>query len=309
MAQLTITNGESGLDVRNALNSMFTEIYAKVDNIAAADGRTFHVNETYGAVAHYTQGFALVGLDATDAIQEAIDDCVAAGGGTVVFNPGFYRISGALRTDRSGRAQIALPVRSAPTDLLQVAVRLYCHEPAGSCAYVDGITAASGAVLCSTLTGQTIGGGGEVPSVIGGPATTASSTVPSDFTNIFVIVDGIAIVNRSNPTLTGFDFGKVCRCYLKDFRVETPDGFGGTPNCTSKHAVGVILPQDNNNVLNQLESGQVKGYYAGIIPGEHCHINGTVGFYENNIAVGVINGFTHNLNLGPYMAIDRKSVV
>jgi len=310
MAQVTITNGETGLDVRTALNSMFTELYAATAGVAGADGRTFHVNNTYGAVAYYTEAYALAGPDDTDKIQDAIDDCVAANGGTVVFNPGFYNVSGAVRTDRSGRAQIALPVRTAtPTPTNQICVHLYCHEPAQSCLYNFGVDAASGAVLCSTLTGQTLGGGGQVPSVIGGPSTTMTYITPGDFTNIFVVVEGIAIRCRSDPTVTGFDFGKVIRCHLKDFRVETTSPFGITPNCTSPFAVGVIMPQDNNNVLNQIDVGHVHGFYAGAVYGEHTHIGGTFGIYENNIALASINTITHNLSLGPMLSIQSNNYI
>jgi hypothetical protein len=310
MAQSTITNGETGLAVRSALNSMFTELYASVAAVPGADGRTFHVNQTYGAVAYYTETYALSGPDDTDKIQQAIDDAVSAGGGTVAFNPGFYNVSGAVRTDRSGRAQIALPIRTiTPTPTTQVCVHLYCHEPAQSSLYNFGVDGVSGAVLCSTLTSQALGGGGQVPSVIGGPATTMTYSTPASFTNLYVVVEGIAIRCRADPTLTGFDFGGVLRCYLKDFRVEAASPFGITANCTSPFACGVIMPQDNNNVLNQIDVGHVHGFYAGMVYGEHTNIGGTLGLYENNIALASINTITHNLSLGPMVSIQSSNYI
>lgn len=76
------------VDEKATLDSLSAEVLAAIDEAGGLDSGLYNV-VTYGAAGTGS------GDDST-AIQEAIDDCIAAGGGTVYFPTGIYRISTGL---------------------------------------------------------------------------------------------------------------------------------------------------------------------------------------------------------------------
>lgn len=249
-------------------------------NLQAFPGaiRTFHIKD-YGAVRYTTQAAATSGTDSTQAIIDATDAAAAAGGGTVVFDPGFYRVSGALKTTRNGNAQITLPAVSYLGS--KVSIKWHCHEPAVAEFYPTGSqsTSVAGAILVSTLTAQTYSASHGMPSVVGGPtpegcnAANYMSTDTTMFTNIYLTVHGIRVRCQPNPTLTAWDLGLVLAGHVADAAVDTTETGSVINNePTAAHAWGMILPRVNNNVLNRVGNFSVVGFYAGLGFSEHAHV-------------------------------------
>jgi hypothetical protein len=257
-----ITQGQVG--------GLSTSLAAK----ARKAGRTFQVAD-YGAVAYSSQAAALAGTDSTAAIKAATDAAVAAGGGRVEFDAGFYRIGGALDTTRNGNAQIPLPVVD-PTGA-KIALSWYCREPAAAEPYPagDGATSSTGAILVSTLVGQSFSVAHGVPSVVGGPTPESfgvnwSSMTILGFTNLYFKMHGIGVRIGANPTLTAFDLGGVVACCVDDGRADTTDvGTVVVTQPSSPHSLGLILPLANNNVFNSVRNFAVWGYYGGFTISEH----------------------------------------
>lgn len=240
----------------------------------------YRVVQDYGGHVYTSQSAALAGTDSTTAIRNAIDAAVSGGGGTVVFDPGFYKVAGSLDTTRGGNAQIPLPQQALTSPKLSL--YLYCHEPAAAEIYGEQVNGASaaGAILCSTLTGQTFDATHYSPSVIGGPTSNAQTPAASAFTNLYVTVHGIAVRPPDNPSVAGFDFGMVAAVDMRDFRFDTQAAPTSISQPTHAHAWALTLPKVNNNVINNVGNGTIIGSYAGMAVAEHSNGYGTVQIYK-----------------------------
>jgi hypothetical protein len=285
----TFNNGDTLLSIRAKLNRMLGQ------NLYAFD---------YGAIPYATRALAVAGTDSTSAIQAAIDAWLAGGGiGKVQFDPGYYLVGGALSQARGGNAQIALPVVASSSPKLSLC--LYCPVPAAAESYGSAASAA-GAILVSTLTGASYDATHFIPSVIGGPTTNQASPAVSAFTNIYVTVDGIAINLPDNPTVSAFDFECVASCNMKDFRVETATGtISSVVQPTAPSAAALIMPKNDNNVINTVGNGSIIGCYVGIATGEHTQLKGTVQIFRCYIGTAPMAPTYHPSLIGGLLSIEH----
>lgn len=324
MSQTIITNGMTGLNARNAINSNFSELYSSGGGGGAGlPARWFRVSD-YGAVRYSSQSAALAGTDSASAIQACINSCYAAGGGTVEFFPGYYKVAGAVGSglvgDQYSRAQIRLPFNLWSNPV--VVIRLYCHEPAPTLT-AGSTQGGGGATLVSTLTGQvfTSGGVSAVPSVLSGPSwvgthTLAGGSGNGQFTALYLEIDGIAIRTQSNPTLTAFDLSGVFAGSCKNYRADTIDAPGADTayppthitQPTHAHAAGMICPQNNNNCINNFGTAHIMGYYCAFVSGENTHQEGILSLFSNWQCIGMYFTY-HPCNLGPRISAYGNHII
>lgn len=274
----------------------------------AREAGKFYVND-YGAAPYLTQAAALAGTDSTLAIQAAIDACYGYGGGSVEFDPAYYKISRSLRTDRRGNSQIALPDHQGN----KISIKLNCDEPAVAASYTyDPGPSQAGAILISTLTGLTYTSPAYMPSVIGSPTNNGSS-LGGAYTNLHMTVHGIAIRVPDNPTLSGFDFGGVLACHMEDYRVDTHGGVSGqVVEPTHPWATGFLTPKNANNVFGMIGQGTVIGMFVGRTISEHSQLYGSHHTHKCKVALMPFTPFNHPAHIGgmenvegcPYLLAD-----
>ena len=90
--------------------------------------------------------------DDTTALQDAIDDLTALGGGKIYFPPGTYLIGGALQDTGARNAQILLPIvpQTSPPVTIELVGAL---APPTQYYYTETIPATAYSIIKSTLTG------------------------------------------------------------------------------------------------------------------------------------------------------------
>lgn len=200
--------------------------------------------------------------DDTVAIQDAIDACEAAGGGTVYFPRGIYVVNGALQDTSRSNAQLLLPRRDyADTEAITIVLR--GEAPPSACMSVLGATPLQNnlSVIKGTLntgTGALIGAHGPVGTL-------------GDFSNVYVVVQDLTVQMPSNPTLTALDLSRVAQLDIDNAVIHTGsfdvDGHSAQTTATS---YGLRTPGNNDGALTRLGVVNVIGFYNGFEIGEHC---------------------------------------
>ena len=171
-----------------------------------------------------------------------------------------YRIAGPLRTDRGGNAQIPLPLdvdaNSGGTVVLEGTTPMENYNPNQP----NG-----GAVLVSTLTGQTLGSNG-VPSVIGGPTRQNNANA---FSFIAVGLKNFAVEVPHGPTIAGADLRLVGRCDVDGWigiaQVEPVVGGDFIDPGSQPWTFALRLPEGGNYNKVRVRSGGGYGFYAGLV--------------------------------------------
>jgi len=272
----TINNGDSGLVARTAINNNFINSNIKVYNV-----------EDYGTVHDGS-------TDDTEAIQDAINACFAAGGGVVYFPNGIYILSGALQNGIGGinfNSQLYIPYSAAGSSVM---IRLIGESvqwlPACTTAIND-----KGVVLKSTIAGT-----GDFPSVICGLGengvygTMTYTEVHMEF--IKIVVD--AFESTTGPSMSGINFVWVDQSYIDHVTVTIDCGIMDSIEPTS-HVFGIAIGATNND-HPEIGVAYVSGFYYGIILGEGaavfkaevfwCHIGFM--FIKNFVQVHIHNGLS-----------------
>lgn len=246
-------------------------------------GKIYNV-EHYGAVHDGV-------TDDTSSIQDAINACFAAGGGTVYFPNGIYIIAGALQNDVGIDAidynsQLYIP---ANTESSFKHIKLV-GESYNWLVNFSAVYDLTGVVLKSTIAGT-----GVFPSVIcaRGPVTTYG---PMNYTNveienIKVVVD--AFETTTGPSMCGINFMYSSHSYFNNVTV-----------CVDAKAADTIIPESHvfgiatgiiNNDFPQVGFISVSGFYYGVIFGEgvcaktvqayFCYIG--IMFLKSNYAIAI----------------------
>jgi hypothetical protein len=208
--------------------------------------------------------------DDTAAVQDAIDACAAAGGGTVYFPPGIYQLTTAAYG--TPNAQLHLPTRRLD-DVPHVSIRLLGPDcpPLTPWSYAHPPT--SGAVLRSTATSG---------SVIGGTSTfTFGGT---NLTAVHCTLENLTVRCPGDPECNGVNLANVSGASLKHVLIDT--GNYGTGNgtgedwveCTTTTATGLILPLFNNGAHVSLDNVCVVEWYYGIQSSEHLTAKSVTAF-------------------------------
>lgn len=251
--------------------------------------------------------------DDTAAVQAALDAAVAAcvADATYVcavqFSAGIYQLTSATTMGGTtrGNAQIRLPNRE-PAAGPKVTVMLLGPRDGGAFAHwQQAVGQKSGAVLRTTLTGQTPDGTWKSPSVIGGPTVTL--TGGGEFSNIRVVTDGIQVAAPANPSVIALDVRR-CAQWL-----WPGAGFAaivdGTPLAmsapTNDNGIGVYAPSINNN--DAVSGGRlvVAGFYYGVGCSDHFDCANLTTLYANTamfLNTGGVSNYVHGIHVGYWSA-------
>lgn len=221
----------------------------------------------YGAVADGV-------TDDTVSIQSAINACVEAGGGTVLFqfseNP--YVISGPLLTSVSGvnpNCQLYFPLVTLSNKM--VTVRLLGEVKPNFSS--EGVEAAprnqQGVILESKIQGT-----GTLPTVIGMPWSNSGVTGMRNYITIMLENMIVRTSTKSGNTdiagtMSAVNLERACQAYITNFKADVSSALVQTVEPTNA-TYGLILPNQGNKA-EIVFSGNVfvEGYKYGIKACEH----------------------------------------
>lgn len=211
--------------------------------------------------------------DDTVAIQDCIDACSAAGGGTIFFplnsdgSRTIYQIDGALQDTGSYNSQLEIPQINAVPGDGSVTMRFLGATPAGP--HQDN---RGGVVLRSSWNGT----------ISGTPAIISAGTHDSTTLNwTYLFFENIEIQAHEDPKLTAIDATKAAsvRWYNVAITVSRPTDLviGASANWavpTHSNAVGLDMPWGLNAQAEGGDNLQIHGYYTGMRPSEQCTSGG-----------------------------------
>lgn len=254
------------------------------------------------------------GTDSTGGVQAAIDAAEEYAEthnwyAKVLLGDNDLMVGGDLvqSEDNQGNAQIWLKPY-APEDGVQITLHL---AGAGSAVYKGG------ANLISTLTGLSYDGTWGAPSVLGGPTQEQGwgyQSGTSKFSNMNVILDGVAVVVPVNPTLRGVDLQGLSQCEVpnlmtrSDFIKGNIGGLHDTPP-THDWTVGFMGPTTNNNDQVHIGNLVCTGFWAGAQLSEHAEWD-RLAIFANQVglALDITGGHFGHGFAGRYITAEGNQV-
>lgn len=226
--------------------------------------------------------------DDTAAIQSAIDAASAyavanSGYAEVIFPPAIYLLSSAARTDRSGNAQLALPIISATAN--KVTLALLGTEDSASMPHWNATTPQlNGVVLKSTWNATDQSGSSNEGSVIGGPTLPNGYVSGANYSNCNIVIKGIQIqvpfTARGSDT-SGIDLRGMANAHLENvafYPAATPTQLNGTYTSPGWN-LGIAMPVPGNNDLSVMNNCSVEGATYGFYLGEHLSADRLAAIY------------------------------
>jgi hypothetical protein len=234
--------------------------------------------EQYGAQGDGT-------TDDTDAVQAAINaafhHAVAKGNyAEVVFRPVTYLIAGPLVEGgvTHGRSQLTIPVQPMPSAKLTIVLR-GVRDASALPIWTQTVNSRNGAVLLSHHPGAGYNSTNGSASVFGGPTPEHGyGKVPNQWNNILLVWDGISVVIPSPANMGGINLRCMAEAVVPSALVTTdahPPGLGGGSPAgtfqvpTNDAAVGLQMPDTNNNDNSWVGNYSTEGLYYGMFVGEH----------------------------------------
>jgi hypothetical protein len=224
----------------------------------------------------------------TAAIQAAIDAAAAyavanTGYAEVLFPPAIYLVSSAARTDRSGNAQLALPIIADTANKITIA--LLGTADAASMPHWNATTPQrNGVILKSTWNATDLSGTSNEGSVLGGPTLPHGYVSGAVYSNCNVVIKGIQIqvpfTSRGSDT-SGIDLRGIANAHLDDvsfFPAATPTQLNGTYT-TPGWSFGIAMPVPGNNDLSVIRNCSVEGATYGFYLGEHMSADRLAAIY------------------------------
>lgn len=231
-------------------------------------GKIYNV-EHYGAVHN---GVA----DDTVAIQDAINACFSAGGGTVFFPNGVYIVAGALQNDVGDNAidynsQLYIPESINIGTVIEFIGESQNWFPSNNTDVND----------TSVILKSTIAGTGVFPSVICSmkAGATMNFTVPI-IRNIKIIVD--AFEGTTGPSMCGINFIYADTSYLDNVTVTIDCNIMDSIE-PENHVFGIATGVVNDN-FPRIGKVVVSGFYYGVILGEGV-VADTIHAYYNKFGL------------------------
>lgn len=282
-----------------------------LQQFASAQPFVVRLPEEFGA-----KGVGLTHDDSTavkEAIEAAVQDCIANHSYycEVWFSNVKYGATHATHEGGAteGNAQIPLPLRSPREPKVTIVLRGV--KDASALGHWHQTEAQlSGAVIQSNLTGLVAGDWG-APSIIGGPTEYVDPDSGASFSNLLVVVDGLALVAPLNPGIVGFDFLQVAEANvpnaltmvdasLTEAREHLP---------TNTLGIGLRMPSVGNNDNCNVGNFTCVGFNYGVCPSEHfnasrlCLLYNSVALVTQSLSGAPIHG--GNIN---YMSVEGGKV-
>jgi hypothetical protein len=234
--------------------------------------------------------------DDTAAIQLAIDDAAsyaAANNGyaEVLFPPAVYALTSPARTDRSGNAQLALPIIAATSN--KVTLALLGVADAASMPHWNATSAQrNGVTLKSTWNATDQSGTSDEASVLGGPTLPHGYVSGANYSNCNIVIKGLQVqvpfTSRGSDT-SGIDLRGMANAHLESvsfFPNATPTQLNGTYT-TPGWNFGIAMPVPGNNDLSVMRNCSVEGATYGFYLGEHLSADRLAAIY---CYTGMLNG-------------------
>jgi hypothetical protein len=253
--------------------------------VAHTSGSSFSltnwVNLTGRAGVYNVKLYGAKGDNATDdtaAINAAVTAAVAGGiadgsyTAEVYFPPATYVTSSATTKGggTQGNAQIPLPV--IPTTGRKFVLKFASVGDGTAFGHWEQtVGQRSGAVLRSTLTGQTPDGTWGPASAIGGPTVPIGSGV---YTNLKLVIQNITVMLPYNPSFLGFDLRYLAQATIVSASALANAGVAGTPPVlptlpTDSNGLALRMPQNGNNDCAIVIDFACEGFYYAVSIGEH----------------------------------------
>lgn len=208
-------------------------------------------------------GWFVVGAFTAAAIQDAIDDCYVAGGGTVYFPAGDYDISTALQDTGRSNAQILLPRVMVDATTQPITIRLLGPiRPTAQPSVVGAIALpTSGAIIRSSL-------GGSGGALLGAWGPSGSY---ENFSYCRVEIQNLTFRMPANPTRSALDLSHCTACSLDGVCVDASNyDIASIAAQSTASSFGLRLPANNNGASVEIPGRiDVIGFYNGIEIGEH----------------------------------------
>ncbi len=230
--------------------------------------------EDYGAVHDGV-------TDDTPAIQDALDACMTAGGGTVFFPNGIYAIKGALQATSTYNSQLTIAQNAYSGSNPPVSIRLLGmgpnaqsnDQPSGS-----ADPSLSGAILLSDWNGSISGS----PAVIAAGKVDALAGVGASFNWVFVHFESIEIRTHANPKLTAIQMRSAATVSCVHVTLSTDTDSASMAVPSNSNAIGLDMPYGfNSNHPDQLDDVFIDGYYYGARVSEQANGDVTFGHCTN----------------------------
>ncbi len=234
--------------------------------------------------------------DDTAAVQAAIDACVAAGGGTVYFPAGVYKIAGSLQDTGEANAQLTLPAVAMTDQTVVIVLQGPTPPPYQFFTDIPVPDGSAHAVIKSTLTGGT-----GTASLLSGPYDNVPA-LGGNQNNVRCDLKNLVIQLPSNPTLTGVNLLYQQGCEVEDVLIHcgSVDLLSMTQP-THSATWGLVLPDYSHTAYTRVKGLNIFGCYHGIRLGELAVVSGLRiwSCYQGVVAPFAYHAFTL-LDLGTY---------
>jgi len=254
-----------------------------------------HCVLTSGPGSNYAKTFAVVGTDDTASVAAAVSYAVSQAqalglnAARVLLTEGIYVLNGAtVKSEETlGNAQIPLPLVS-PALQTKFALEISGSIDTSSTIHWNQTTPnLTGAVLFSTLMGQTADGTYGNPAVIGGPTRIAMDNIglptgwdsgDNHYSNMHIILRNFMLTTPVNTSYGGFDLRKVANASVDGVAClpfDSAANFGSAgPSSLTSGQVAVYMPALGNNDLCEIGSLTIYGWSYGLAVTDHVNIKG-----------------------------------